>query len=85
MRRLIEDWVLDSIQIEENKIPELSKTLADGPWYIHLWEPGKDDVTVIFKNKVFNLKFSDKSTWTEAVDYGKSLGIPAEQLDFPID
>jgi hypothetical protein len=79
------DWILHSIQIDEGRIKELSESLNNDPWYIHLWEKGKDRVTVIFKNKIFTLNFSDKSTWTEAVNYGKSLGIPAEQLDFPID
>ena len=44
-----------------------------------------DDIIVIFKNKIFNIKYSDKKTWSEAVAYGKSIGIPEEQLDFPID
>ena len=78
-------WILHSIRIDESRIKELSESLKNEPWYIHLWEQGKDKVTVIFRNKIFTISFSDKSTWTEAVNYGKSLGIPAEQLDFPID
>jgi hypothetical protein len=80
-----EDWILHSVRIDEDMISELSKYLADGPWYIHLWETGKDEVKVIFKNKIFNIKYSDKSTWKDAVAYGESIGIPEEQLDFPID
>lgn len=83
--RHADDWILHDVLAEEASISELSKSLADGPWYIHLWKPGKDDVKVIFKNKIFDIKFSDKSTWTDAVGYGKSIGIPDEQLDFPID
>ncbi len=79
------DWVLYDVFVNGDQIPELSRSLADGPWYIHLWEPGKDDVKVIFKDKIFNIKFSDKSTWVDALAYGKSIGIPDEQLDFPID
>lgn len=79
------DWALDDVLVDESQILELAKSLADGPWYIHLWQPGKDEVKVIFKNRVFDIKFSDKSTWAEAVAYGKSIGIPDEQLDFPID
>lgn len=79
------DWILHDVQVEETLIPELSKGLANGPWYIHLWKPGKDEVKVIFKDKVFDIKFSDKSTWINAIAYGKSIGIPDEQLDFPID
>ncbi len=78
-------WVLHDVLMGEDHIQELSKYLDNGPWYIHVWQPGNDDVKVIFKNKVFDIKFSDKSTWTDAVSYGMSIGIPEEQLDFPID
>jgi len=79
------DWILHDVLIDESQISTLPSYLSDEPWYIHLWEPGKDAVKVIFKNKIFDITFSDKSTWTRAVAYGKSLGIPEEQLDFPID
>ncbi len=80
-----DDWILHSVLVNKNLIPELSKSLDNGPWYIHLWEQGKDYVTVVFKDKIFNIKYSDKNTWSEAIAYGKSIGIPAEQLGFPID
>lgn len=80
-----DDWTLHNVWVGETQISELSKSIVDGPWYIHLWKPGKDDVIVIFKNKTFSIKFSDKSTWVEAVAYGISLGIPREQLDFVIE
>lgn len=79
------DWILHNVFVEEAQIQQLSECLAEGPWYIHLWEIGKDDVKVIFKDRIFDIKFSDKSTWTDAVTYGKSIGIPEEQLDFPVD
>ncbi len=78
-------WVLHNVLVTEEQIPQLSEYLADGPWYIHLWEEGKDGIKVIFKNKIFDIKSSDKSTWVEAVAYGKSIDIPEEQLDFPIN
>lgn len=80
-----DDWILHSVRIDEGRVADLSKSLDNGPWYIHLWEPGKDDVIVIFKNKVFKIKLSNKSTWVDAVNYGKSIGIPEEQLDFLIE
>lgn len=49
---------------------------------MHFWEEGKDDVVVVYKDKNFRIKYSDKSTWAEAVEHGKSRGIPEEQLDF---
>lgn len=80
-----DDWILHSVSLDKNQIAELSHALDDGPWYIHVWQPGKDEITVIFKDKVFDIKFSDRSTWHEAVHYGESIGIPREQLDFRID
>jgi hypothetical protein len=78
-------WTLHDVLVSEDQIPELSKSLDVGPWYIHLWQSGCDDIKVIFKDKIFDIKFSDKSTWREAVDYGRSIHIPDEQLDFQID
>jgi len=79
------DWILHDVHVDGEQIIELSKYLANGPWYIHLWKQGEDEIKVIFKDKIFDIKFSDKSTWADAVTYGKSIGIPEEQLDFPID
>lgn len=79
-----EDWILHDVLVGEGQIAELSKSLAEGPWYIHLWEPGKDEVQVIFKDKTFLINHSDKATWSEAIAHGESLGIPKEQLDFVI-
>lgn len=79
-----DDWIIHDVCIKKWQIPEIAKALAEGPWYAHLSQPGSDDVIVIFKNKTFTIKYSDASTWTGAVAYGKSIGIPEEQLDFPI-
>ncbi|MBX4190025.1 hypothetical protein KW791_01895 [Candidatus Parcubacteria bacterium] len=78
----IEDWNLHDVMVGEDQIKQLGKNLNDGPWYMHFWEEGKDDVTVVFKDKIFKIKYSDKNTWKEAISYGKSKGIPEKQLDF---
>ena len=80
----LEDWLLHDVTVSEEQIGKLGQYLDDGPWYMHFWQGGKDDVVVVFKDKTFKLKYSDKSTWTKAVDYGKSIGISEEQLDFSI-
>ena len=79
------DWTLHSVSLDEDQIVELAASLDNGHWYIHIWRPDNDDVKVIYKDKIFDIKFSDKSTWNDATEYGKSLGIPKEQLDFLID
>jgi len=76
------DWILHDVLVEENQLEELGKALTDGPWYMNFWVEGKDIMKVVYKNKVFDFKISDKSTWAEAMAYGRSKGIPEEQLDF---
>lgn len=78
-------WKLHSVRISAKQASSLSHQLADGPWYIHFWKENQNDVLVIFKNKEFWIKFDDKNTWKDALQYGLSLGIPKEQLDFLID
>lgn len=43
-----------------------------------------DKMKVVYKNKIFDLKISDKSTWADAMAYGRSIGIPEDQLDFVV-
>lgn len=77
-----QNWVETTVFVTEEQMKKLSLLLRDG-WYMHFW-CGRS-VNVIFKNKVFKINYDDKSTWKSAVEYGMSIGIPAEQLDFPID
>jgi hypothetical protein len=78
-----EDWILHDVVVGEEHIKLIQKALCDGPWYVHFWEG--DDITVVYKNRVFTIKKLDTSTWKEAIEYGASLGIPEEQLDFLTD
>lgn len=73
-------WHLYKVKIDEDKISKLSEQLRPEKWYMHFWNG--DLVIAVFPNKIFRFNHSDKSTWAEAIEYGKSLGIPEEQLDF---
>jgi hypothetical protein len=77
-----EDWTLHNVLVDENRLEELGKALIDGPWYMNFWIPDSDEMKVVYKDKIFDLKISDKSTWADAMTYGRSIGIPEEQLDF---
>lgn len=77
------DWHLVTVEASEDQIEALAEQIKDGPWYIHFWSG--DDVLVVFQNRVFSMKHSDKKTWQPVLKYGQSIGIPPEQLDFPID
>jgi hypothetical protein len=47
---------------------------------VHFWKENK--MIVLFKGKKFILDIKDKASWKEAIEYGLSIGIPSEQLDF---
>jgi len=63
-------------------VSEFSEHLAQGPWYAYFWRPGNSETRVVFKQQSFTVDSKDVSTWVDAVAYGKSIGIPEEQLDF---
>lgn len=75
-------WHLYTVNISRDEILKISKCLKAGKWYMHFWN--RDDVIAVFKDKTFEFKYSQKETWKDACDYGRSLGIPEEQLDFVV-
>ena len=50
---------------------------------MHFWNG--DDIIAVFPGKTFRMQHSDQSAWTEAIEYGKSINIPEEQLDFIVE
>jgi len=76
-------WHLYWAKASMKQIKQLSKEIKQGG-YTHFWN-SKKEVKVIFKDKIFKLQFDNKSSWKDAVEYGKSIGIPEYQLDFPIE
>lgn len=75
------NWNISTIRATKKQIIQLSKYLKE-KFYFHFW--CGDDVIVAYPNKVFEFKHSNKKSWQPAVEYGLSLGIPKEQLDFPV-
>src|ERR1700746_868561 len=73
-----EDWILHDVLVKEGDLEKLGQALADGPWYMNFWIPDSDEMKIVYKNKIFNIKISDKSSWTDALNYGRSIGIPEE-------
>ena len=76
------DWELFTVEATREQIEQLAHELEEG-WYTHFWQ-GRD-VVAIFKDKIFEFNFDEKESWKPVVDYGLSIGIPIEQLDFPIE
>ena len=76
-------WHLYKVEIDEADVDDLSSQLKQEKWYMHFWNG--DQVIAVFPGKVYKFQHSNKSTWKDAVEYGKSIGIPEEQLDFIIE
>ncbi len=75
-------WHFYAVEATELDIERISRSLKE-KWYAHFWNDR--EVVVAFKDRIFKFNHDKKETWKPAVDYGLSLGIPAEQLDFPIE
>ena len=46
----------------------------------------KNNIIVAFSSgRIFKFNNKDKITYKECIDHGLKIGIPIEQLDFPID
>ncbi len=75
-------WVLYKVGISpkqiNKQIKQLQNNMVDG-FYFHFYRENK--LIVVFKKRIFKVK-TDKSTWKDLIEYGKSLNIPEEQLDF---
>lgn len=78
-----ERWHLYKVRVSREDIEKLSKYIKSGKWYMDFWEG--TDVIVIFKDEIFEFNYSDKATWNDALEYGRSQGIPEDQLDFTIE
>jgi len=55
--------------------------LADGGWYAD-FQAGGDHV-VVFAGKVFRYRRGDPAGRAEATEYGRGVGVPEHQLDWP--
>lgn len=78
------EWTLLRVGVEESEINKvirlIQKYLVTEPaYYAHFYR--KEELVAVFPRKIFYLTPS-KETWKPAVDYGKSVGIPEEELDF---
>jgi len=76
-------WHLYTVNVTHEQINKLSGSLNGPQWYMHFWRG--QNIVAVFHNKTFKFSATDKSTWAPAVAHGLKLGIPAEQLDFPIE
>lgn len=82
--KLIEDWRIFCIEIPadsfERDVSRLQAAMRQGePFYLHFYRG--DLLVVVFADAKFEMT-RERGSWAEAVAYGRSIGIPLEQLDF---
>ncbi len=77
-----ERWHIYKVLVTREDIKRLAQNIKPG-WYMHFWL-GRE-VIVAFASQQFEFNYDNKKSWQPAIDYGLSMGIPLEQLDFPID
>jgi hypothetical protein len=81
--------VLFKISVNKENLNDIIKSIQENmasnlfilkqEYYAHFYR--KNELIIVFKNRVFYVT-TDKNTWKEAIDYGKSLNIIEKQLDF---
>ena len=77
-------WILYGIEVERDQIDNFIENMQremkeDKPFYAHFYDD--EEMRVVFKGKVI-IVTPDKSTWLPIIEYGRTLNIPEEQLDF---
>jgi hypothetical protein len=75
-------WHLVTVRASREEITQIARRLRPGPWYAHFWK-GRALIAA-FASREFEFHYDDRQTWTPVIEYGLSIGIPIEQLDFPI-
>ena len=59
-------------------IIEVQRNMKTGPWYAHFYENSR--VAAVYKDGVFEINHN--TNWGPAIEHGRSLGIPDDQLAF---
>ena len=75
-------WHVYTVKVSQKEIERLAGNIRHG-WYMHFWK--NKIVSVFFKGQRFELDHDEESSWTPAIQYGLFMGIPREQLNFPIE
>jgi hypothetical protein len=75
-------WHWYDVRCSREEIDALQPYILRG-WYAHFWKGNK--IVVVYNDRQFELDKNDKSTWKEAIEHGKTQGIPENELGFPTE
>ena len=76
-------WHLYFVEATKENLERLAENMHPTKWYAHFWNG--DDVIAVYPGKIFSFKHSQPETWKAAVEYGRKLNIPDDQLTFEIE
>lgn len=80
-------WTFIEFEADESQAAVLADALADvlersGGWYTDFRTP--DETFVVYAGRVFRYPRGDSAGRAEAAAYGRSVGVPDNQLDWPV-
>ena len=80
-------WTFIEFEADESQGGVLAGALAgvlerNGGWYTDFRTP--DETFVVYSGRVFRYPRGDGAGRAEAAAYGRSVGVPQEQLDWPM-
>jgi hypothetical protein len=80
-------WTFIEFEADESQGAVLADALADaldrpGGWYADFRTP--DETFVVYAGRVFRYPRGNSAGRAEAADYGRSVGVPEDQLDWPV-
>ncbi len=85
----VKAWILHTVEIEEEDADKWAEWLSnhiddshDHPWYADF--RNEKFHYVIYPGKIFKIDRTKPDENKDAVDYGKSVGIPSHQLDWEL-
>jgi hypothetical protein len=79
-------WTLIYFEVAADRAADLAEALSrvlarDGGWYCDF--RSDDEVFVVFCDRVFRYRRGDRTARSVVEDYGRSMGVPESQLDWP--
>jgi len=76
------NWWQIKVEVPESRLKELieegQKLLMNDKFYFQAYKD--NEVIFVFPKKIFHLT-PDRTKWKKLIDYGKSIGIPDDQMD----
>jgi hypothetical protein len=79
-------WTFLEFEADDDAAGPLAESLAgallaEGGWYADF--SARDDHVVVFSGQVFRYQRGDLDGRKQAMDYGRAMGVPEHQLDWP--